>query len=437
MLTLVPSFVALVEPLGWTMQARSFRSFLTLLTGWIFATRRTITGMLLAAGVAGRRHHAAYHRFFSAARWSLDELGLLLFHLITPWLAPGPVQLTLDDTLARKRGLKVFGAGMHHDPHLSTRKLAVLRWGHSWVVLAVVVKLPFCPQRVFSLPLLFRLYLNQKASSRWRRTYRKRTELAVELLQRLCRAHPERSFHALADSAYGGETVLGHLPCNCGLTSRMPLNARLHQPPPVRKPGTNGRPRVRGMRLPTPQQALQQRGRRCELAIYGRHDRVRLVELVAHWYGVPARPLKVVVVEPLVGGRPVQVFYSTRTEQAAEQVLVDYSRRWSIEEAFQGSKSHLGFEQPQGWSRHAALRTAPMALLLYSLVVLWFARAGHALCRPLVRPWYRTKRQPSFADMLMTLRRESLRAWVSAHPAASTLPQNFLRSLIDMPAFAG
>jgi hypothetical protein len=70
-------------------------------------------------------------------------------------------------------------------------------------------------------------------------------------------------------------------------------------------------------------------------------------------------------------------------------------------------------------------------------VVLWFARAGHALYQPLVRPWYRTKRQPSFADMLTTLRRESLRAWVSAHPAASNLPQNLLGSLLEMPARTG
>lgn len=436
MLSLVPSFIALVEPFGAAMQARSFSLFLTLLTGWVFATRRTITGMLAAAGVVGHRHHAAFHRFFSAARWSLDELGLLLFSMITPLLAPGPVQLTVDDTLARKRGLKVFGAGMHHDPQLSTRKLAVLRWGHSWVVLAVVVRLPFCPQRVFSLPILVRLYLNQKAASRWRRTYKKRTELALELLQRLCKAHPDREFHALADSAYGGESVLGHLPSNCGLTSRMPLNARLHEAPPARKPGTTGRPRVRGPRLPSPMEMLKQRGRRVQVPIYGRRDRVRLVETVARWYGVPTRPLKVVVVEPLVGGRPVQVFYSTRIEQIAEEVLVDYSRRWSIEEAFQGSKSHLGFEQPQGWSPRAVQRTAPIALLLYSLVVLWFARAGHGLYQPLVRPWYRTKRQPSFADMLTTLRRESLRAWVSAHPAAPHLPQNLLDTIIELPARA-
>jgi hypothetical protein len=411
------------------MRAPCFRSFVTVLTGWLFAQRRTITGMLVASGVAGERHHAAFHRVFSAARWSLDELGLIVFGLISPLLAPGTVKLTLDDTLARKRGLKVFGVGMHHDPILSTRKLKVTSWGHSWVVLAVVVALPFCPGRVFSLPILFRLYLNKSAAARARRTYKKRSELAIELLERLCKAHPDRQFHAFADSAYGGETVLGHLPRNCDLTSRMSLKTRLHALPPARAPGTKGRPRVRGERLPSPEQMRAQRGRRVTLEIYGRHDRVRLIETVACCYRVPGRQLKIVVVEPLVGGRPVQAFYSTQIDQTAEQVLTEYSGRWSIEETFYGSKTHLGFEEPQGWSRRAVQRTAPIAMLLYSLIVAWFARVGHSLYRPFVRPWYRTKTCPSFADMLATLKAACLREVISERLDEARLPENVLAPL--------
>jgi hypothetical protein len=90
--------------------------------------------------------------------------------------------------------------------------------------------------------------------------------------------------------------------------------------------------------------------------------------------------------------------------------------RWSIEVAFQNSKTHLGFEQPQGWTRKAVERTAPMAMLLYSLIVLWFARCGHRHYRRPNCPWYRTKRHASFADMLTTLRRESLREQVLSTP---------------------
>jgi DDE superfamily endonuclease len=429
-MSLVASFVDLVQPLSWAMSTPVFKRFVILLTGWIFAPRRTITGMLVAAGVAGQQHHAAFHRVFSKAHWSLDQLGLIVFVLLKALLPEGTVELSLDDTEAHKRGRKVYGVGMHHDPQLSTRKQPVLTWGHSWVILSVIVRLSCCPGRVFSLPILFRLYLNHDAAARARRKYRSHTELAVELLHVLCAAHPGLHFHLFADTTYGGESVLGHLPINCDLTSRLPMNARLYDAPPPRKPGARGRPRKRGARLPTPAQMLQQRARRVELDIYGRKQKARVVDMVARWHNVPVRPLRVVAVEPLRGGRGQQAFYSTRIEDSAEQALSGYSDRWSIEEAFAGGKGFLGFEDPQSWSRLAVLRTAPIALLLYSLIVLWFERVGQKLYRPLVRPWYPQKERPSFADMLRTLRRQSLIATISAQVGPVNLPQNLVDQLI-------
>ena len=48
-----------------------------------------------------------------------------------------------------------------------------------------------------------------------------------------------------------------------------------------------------------------------------------------------------------------------------------------------------------------------MAMFIYSLVVVWFHRIGHESVRFPVRPWYPKKAEPSFADMLTTLRRLS------------------------------
>src|ERR1700685_4611457 len=87
--------------------------------------------------------------------------------------------------------------------------------------------------------------------------------------------------------------------------------------------------------------------------------------------------------------------------------------RCSIEVTNHDSKQHLGFEEPQGWSRRAVERTAPVAMLLYSLIVLWFAAHGHRLWQAPERPWYRSKRGPAFVDMLDTLRHETLRTTVS------------------------
>lgn len=410
-MTLVPSFVDLLQPLTTVMTAPTFDNLMTILTGWVFAPRRTVTGMIVAAQAVGHRHHGTFHRLFAQAAWSLDELGLAVFGLIEPWCGP-VVMLGLDDTLARKRGLKVFGAGMHHDPLLSTRRTAIMNWGHSWVVLSVIVKLPLCDRRYFALPILFRLYLNKKSAARHRRVYRPRPALAVQMLKMLGSDYKNRRFHVVADSAYGGRSVLNELPVNCDLTSRLVLDARLYDAPPVRGPGTNGRPRKRGERLPTPQQMLAPRNprvRRVTLDLYGRTDRVRLADAEARVYAAPDRPLRVVAVEPLAGGRAIQAFYSTMHRATADQVLAWYAMRWSVEVTFHDAKQHLGFEQPQGWSRQAVERTAPMAMLLYSLIVLWFAKVGHRLYQPPLRPWYPHKPHASFADMLATLRTASVR----------------------------
>jgi hypothetical protein len=130
------------------MTVPSFQNFLTIATGWTFANRRTVTGMLLAADVAGKQHHAAFHRFFAEARWSLDDLGLAVFRLFERFCGDG-VFVIIDDTLVHKRGLKMFGTGMHHDPLVSSRKHVVVNWGHCWVVLGVMIRCPLWPQRPF------------------------------------------------------------------------------------------------------------------------------------------------------------------------------------------------------------------------------------------------------------------------------------------------
>lgn len=334
-------------------------------------------------------------------------MGLAVFEQLAVWIE-GPIFLAVDDTLARKRGLKTFGVGMHLDPILSSRGMKLVNWGHSWVVLGVLVHFPLWPERWFCLPILFRLYLGKPAAARHRRTYRTRPELALEMLNLLCETEKTKRFHLIGDSAYGGRNVLSALPENCDLTSRLVLDARLYDLPPERQPGRNGRPRKRGQRRLTPAEMLQSRCRRVELAIYGRRDQMRMAETRACAYAVPDRLLRIVAVEPLCGGRKAQAFYSTAVNAAAEDVLAWYASRWSLEVTFHDAKGHLGFEQPQNWSRKSVQRTAPVALLLYSLIVLWFVKEGHRSSRVLYRPWYTSRRQASFADMLLTLKSQSL-----------------------------
>jgi hypothetical protein len=405
---LVSSFEALLQPLRTAMTRPSFNKLVTILTGWVLSAERTVTRMLVAAGVAGAMHHSVFHRVFAGARWSRDRFGLIVFGLIEHYIS-GTILLSLDDTLAHKRGRKMYGVGMHHDPLLSGQGKIVTSWGHNWVVLAVVVQFANWPHRVFSLPILFRLYVNKKSAAKSKVAYRTHSELALEMLSLVCEHRKNRHFHVVADSAYGGQQVLHHLPRNCDLTSGLKLNARLYEAPPPRQNGQRGRPRKRGGRLPSPDQMLKAGAQSLQMNLYGRKNDVEVAYTKGYLFSTPNRLLAVVAVEPLRQGCRRRAFYSTCHDASAEQILTWYAQRWSLEVTFHDSKQHLGFEDPPGWSRRAVERTAPMAMLLYSFTLIWYVEEGCRHDEITILPWYRTKCEPSFRDMLLALRRESLK----------------------------
>jgi hypothetical protein len=141
--------------------------------------------------------------------------------------------------------------------------------GTQLVVLAVIVRFPIWPERVFSLPILVRLYLNKKAAAKWKVPYRTQGELALEMINLLCKPRKNRRFHVIADGAYGTQKLLAQLPDNCDPTSTLHMDARLYEAAPPRT-GQRGRPRKRGRQLPTPEQMLAGRRRRLKMKLYGR-----------------------------------------------------------------------------------------------------------------------------------------------------------------------
>ena len=120
----------------------SFQTFRGLLVGQVCQTgRRTVTGMLVGARLSGVWHHARAHRFFSHARWSVDELGLRIAELIAQRLCePGAELLVaIDDTLLQRLGRKIHGCFWHHDATANSQKVAVA-WGNNWVTVGIVVR---------------------------------------------------------------------------------------------------------------------------------------------------------------------------------------------------------------------------------------------------------------------------------------------------------
>jgi len=76
-------------------------------------------------------------------------------------------------------------------------------------------------------------------------------------------------------------------------------------------------------------------------------------------------------------------------------------------------------------------------MFLYSLTIVWFATEGHKDLQFPNRPWYKRKSEPSFADMLTTLRRKSWDEKLSGVSLATAPDDNSLDLLKFLATLAG
>jgi hypothetical protein len=431
--------------------APSYRTFGLLVAGWIHCLgRRTITGLAVASGRVDQHHISVFHRFFSRARWSLDALGQVVVRLALAWIpADQPLLILVDDTLARKTGKGISLATMHHDPLLSSARKPFCSFGHVWVVLAIWVPLPMGGSRGFALPLLFRLYVGAKrggtkdAPGRPRRGTRQQaaeqahadhprpTKLALarELLALVTGWADGRTVYAVVDSAYAARPLLEDRPANVHVLSRLRPDAALWARPGRRRPGQRGRPRRKGHRLPTPKAmaATRRRWDPLPVTLYGRQVTPLVFGCTALWYGaLRDQPVGIVLVRDPSGRRRDEAFFCTDLTVDHAFILEGYARRWTIEVAFYNQKQFLGFEDPQNQTPEAVARTAPLAGIVYDLVLLWYAARLHQgrATGWTIRPWYRSKTAPSFPDMLTALRQDSWHLHVSDPPSPAPVTQN-------------
>jgi len=449
---LTATFVTLLQEFRCVFTRPSFVTFVVLLTGWALSHRhRFVTELIQSSGSTHKGHHSRYHRFFSHARWSLDTLGLVLARLLVSVFAPlGLIEAAVDDTLCRKRGLTVYGTGMHHDPLISSRAKPLVSWGHDWVVLCLVVRCPWwSPTKVWCLPVLFRLYRNRQGLTKGRKghkpksdpSHRSRPQLALEMIQVFAAWFPGRQIVVSGDSAYGGHSVLRHLPANVDLISHVHPKGALYAPPPPPAKGRRGARRKKGQRLPGMAAWAADRSQHWEVLTFdqfGLHATLHVKRQQALYYKAGKdRLLTIVLVHDPEGKRPDQQFYCTLLAWDAQQILSAYACRWAIEVTFENSKQFLGLEDPANRLAQAVRRTAPVALVLYSLVVVWFHRLGHGWLRFPDRPWYPKKVEPSFADLLTTLRRVSWEEKFQGVCLPSSPHQNLLTQLIDFVSRTG
>src|SRR6266446_1809953 len=180
----------------------SFASFWALTCAWILCSgRRSLTRIIQSAQLTEFKHFCSFHRFFSQARWNLDDLGHCVFQLLLPFCAEVLVG-AVDDTLARKSGRHIWGAGMHHDPLRSTQKRPFFSFGHNFVVFSLQVALPFAPNKYWAFPILVHVLQAPDQAARTRKR-RKAGAQANRAGHRQAISHPSRT--GLGNDSDGGQ----------------------------------------------------------------------------------------------------------------------------------------------------------------------------------------------------------------------------------------
>jgi hypothetical protein len=107
--------------------------------------RRTGVAALRASGNDQAANWSLFHQVLNRARWSPLEVSrqLLLLIVETFVKASACVDLVIDETLERSFGSRISKRGHYRDSALSSRERSVSSPGLRWIVMAVVVTVPW------------------------------------------------------------------------------------------------------------------------------------------------------------------------------------------------------------------------------------------------------------------------------------------------------
>ena len=401
--------------------ATALRVSLLLPAALLTVGRHTVANLLRTLGPLVPGDPSSYRRVFSHRRWSSWRLA----HLLTGWVLQhvvpqGPIFLAGDDTVDEHRGPNVYGKGQHRDPVRSTPTYTAFRWGHKWVVVAVLVRFPFSRRR-WALPVLVAWY---RPAAKGRR-HQTPPELLRQLRRVLLRWFPDRQFVGAADGNYATHDLARFAACypkRLTYVSHFYADAALYEAPPPVAPGRKriGRPRPKGAQLPAPADVVAQapRRQRLQVAWYGGGRRaVEVVTGTGPWYraGAGLVPLRWVWVHDRTGTHRDEYFFTTAVASTAAQVIEIYTGRWNIETTFEEMRYCFGLETTHGWTEPTVLRVAPCLFGLYTVVAALYVQMPARRRARAVVAWWGTQ-DVTFSDALTAVRRWLWVDWVFAIP---------------------
>ncbi len=392
------------------LSAPSFNTFVQLGIGAVVNNgRQTVTNMIVCLPDTLQKHFSSYHRFFNKTDLSLWAFAHVLCQLVFGLLPTDAViHLVVDDTTTRHKGPKVYGRGSWRDTTRSTNKKVVFCYGHQWVVISALVKLPGVT-RSWALPLLVFLTLPVKHPK-----HRKHIDLVMDGLEQLMRWFPQRHFLLIGDYAYGAHRMGAFIQAHhsLSLVSRFRMDAVLHDLPAPKKPG-RGRPRIKGDRLLSPKQEAELPGAdwvQADITWYqGQIKHIELLSRVAQWYHSGQGLVQVRWVVVKMSSGKLECFFTTDVSLSPQLIAELYVRRWAIEVTFEETRRHLHIEQTEVWAKQSVQRLVPFLFGLFNLTIVWFKeQTENQPIQPFCKPWY-DKTEITYNDVITYIRQQQIK----------------------------
>ena len=255
MLTLPDAILPVLHPFATLFRNPTWLKAQILLVGAILAPgQRTVAAALRVMGRSDHLDYARYHEVLNRAVWSPRQAARILLMLLLQHLdqGDGPLVFGIDETLERRRGPKIKARGVYRDAVRSSRQQLVKASGLRWISLMWLGHVPWAG-RYWALPFLTVLAPSERYHRQRGRRHKKLTDWARQMILQLRRWLPHRPLVLVGDSSYA---VLDLLHCCQSLAqpvtliARLRLDAALYEPAPPRQPGQNGRPLLKGRRLP-------------------------------------------------------------------------------------------------------------------------------------------------------------------------------------------
>src|SRR5262245_28221661 len=344
MLSLPITFSSAIEVFAPVFSRPVWQPVQVLMTGAVLAPgKRTVTAILRIMGRSAASNFQTYHRDLNRAVWSpLTASRLLLRLLVAVFIPTGVIVFGLDDTIERQRGERITAKGIYRDPVRSSHTHVVKVSGLRWLACMVLAPLAWA-DRVWALPLLTVLCPSERFYAQRGRRHQPLTERAWQMIRLLVHWVPGREIVCVADSSFAVLELLDKvktLPRARRIT-RLRLDAALYDHAPHRKPGTNGRPRLKGKRRATLEAMVTDAKTAWTPLLveqwYGEGPRtVEVATDTAVWYhtGKPPVAIRWVLIRSPTQAFKPQTLLSTNLEHTPAQMLAWFVRRWTMEVTF-------------------------------------------------------------------------------------------------------